>query len=476
MPAARPAAIHPAPDALGARRSTLAWGWIAMLVSLCAPSPGRDALAAPPARPSGPPALVELPLRVEPEAPDSIQLDAATTDDRRAKVAREAGDPALAIGWWRSAQRHDPQLARLVKIAEAWAEVPGGCPRARAALGEARAECGGPCRSLRMPAKRLALRCRGRVRARAVPRDAKIRVLEAGGASTRQPWAGPARVVVRWPDGTTRARAVCVRPGETSRPVVHREHPAAVDPRGSPAERAARHRNAGRAHLAAERWCSAAVDFAEAERLAPEPRTPLELAAALSRDPHRCAEAVALAEQTAAECGGCPWRAEADAIAGAARARCAGTLEVRLDLPDARLTVDGRPAGLSSRQLAGMRTLTIEAPGHHPVVVPAPIAPGRHRLVRPALMPRIASPVAPPAPLLTAPALPALAPEPEESPPEPLPTGAWVAAAVATAGLVTGVGFTLAEDGPDSPGAVAGWVTAGSGLIVAVTWWWLDAR
>lgn len=430
--------------------------------------------------------------------------DAARVDLRRAAAALDAGDPAQAAAWYREAVALDPTPRARLGLAVALAARDSTCAEAEAAFGAAAVECGALCGEVEAARAAAAERCAGALTVETAPRRARIAV-DGVWWKPAPVWAGTRTVTATWPGGATRAQTVCVAPGAAIRARVERDGRLAVDPTAPADERALAHQEAAFGHVEAGAACEAAAEFRAAHAARPDPAFIYNEAMANALDPRRCAAAIEAFDRFVSACPDCPqvWAARdrrRELLSG-----CQGVLAVRLPVPDATVWVDGELSPARSERLPGTYRVTVQAAGHHPVTVPAPVETGETRTVEPALMP-VVSPPTPPAPAPGASTLPALPPEPPD-PPAPDRTWAIVAAGIGVAGLVAGGAFTaLAIDDRDTfvateaearrdptqsyretlrghldafvfdrAMAVTGWTIGGAGLAAAALLWWLDA-
>lgn len=429
--------------------------------------------------------------------------EAARIDLRRAAAALDAGDPAQAAAWYREAIGLDPTPQARLGLAVALAAQASTCAEAEAAFGAAVVDCGALCGEVEAARAAAAERCSAALTVETVPRRARL-ALDGAWWEPTPVWAGTRTITATWPGGATRAQTVCLAPGVAAKVRVERDGRRAVDPTVPVDKRALAHQEAAFAHVEAGASCEAAAEFRAAHAARPDPAFIYNEAMANALDPGRCAAAIEAFDRFVAACPDCPqvWAARdrrRELLPG-----CQGVLAVRLPVPDAAVWVDGELSPARSERLPGTYRVTVQAPGHHPVTVPAPVATGETRTVEPALMPIVAPPTPPP-PALGAAALPALPPEPPD-PPAPDRTWVIVAAGIGVAGLVAGGAFTaLAIDDRDTfiateaearrdptqsyrdplrghldafvfdrAMAVTGWTVGGAGLAAAALLWWLD--
>jgi len=196
---------------------------------------------------------------------------------------------------------------------------------------------------------------------------------------------------------------------------VGKDTAVAVDPAGPVAARAHAHRHAGFAWVSRGEAGAAIAEFEAAMALRPEPELHLDIAQALALDPRRCGAALTAFERYLESCTDCRLRASTERMRRAVRDECAGILQVRVDIPGARVRVDGQPSTFESAQLPGVRQIVVEAEGHHPVRTVGAVERGETRVVSVALLPVMASPALPSAPAAARPGLPALPPLPMPS-------------------------------------------------------------
>lgn len=435
---------------------------------------------------------------------DAAPADAARIDLRRAAAALDAGDAAQAAAWYREAIALDPSPRARLGLATALAARDVTCDEAEAAFAAAAVDCGARCGEVEAARAAAAQRCAVALTVQSAPPGARI-ALDGTPWTAGPVWVGPRRVRATWPDGAARELTVCLAPGAPSTTQIARDGGLAVNPDAPADERALAHQEAAFGHVEAGAACEAAAEFRAAHAARADAAFIYNEAMAHALDQRRCGAAIEAFDRFVAACPDCPqvW---------AARDRrreladgCRGALVVRLPTPDATVWVDGELSPARSERLPGTYRVTVQAPGHHPVTLPAPVEMGETRTVEPALMP-VMAPASPAPPALGAATLPPLPPEPID-PPRRDRTWLVVAAGVGAAGLLAGGAFTaLAVDDRetfrsteaqaradasrsyrdtlrghldafvfDRAMAVTGWTIGGAGIAAAALLWWLEA-
>ncbi len=272
-----------------------------------------------------------------------------------------------------------PGLDGRLLEAEAHARA-GACDVASTIVDAMRATCGAPpCDLDGRRIDDIERRCAVDRSGLAAPTDGRLEI--DGPARPGLVVVGARRLTYVAADGRRFTRALCVASGAPPSVSFDPDDPRTVSIEGDTRTRARAHLAAAQTHIAAERWCEAAMAFEAVRAQIPRPGLMWNIALAHSKRPDGCAAALAALDASHGVEIGPAARARMPSTREALEARCIARLIVTGVPPGSTLDINGAPMPANGQLAAGVHRLEVSGAGHPAQVTWLALSPGERRQV-----------------------------------------------------------------------------------------------